>query len=316
MSQQRNDILLISGAAAILVTSLVAGFIWIRPLAATAGGKTPPAAPSGESYVSLITEDNLGFRSSWTRPEDNEDGWTYDLFDAVPTVWDEQLKEYLPRDYTPPVIPDFGIKLVKVGHPRYPLIVRGTLPSPRGEAERIFFLENIDTKQSYDARLNRPVADIGVTPVSFKVVNATDASGAPVRRNVLTIKDSKLSQTLEIDDLAPLEFKDKIDIVLKADAGEPVWTFHAVGATFEHNGSRYTVKGVDLSAGTVTVDKTFTLNPRKGPRTLTETLSVAGISVPPAVGTPAPATTPATPPTGFPLTLPNPSPTGTPNLTQ
>lgn len=312
MSQQRNDIFLISAAGVLLATSLVAGFILIHPLAANAGGKTPPLTPSGESYLSLLVEDNLGFRSSWTRPEDGEDGWVYDLFDAVPTVWDDQLKEYLPRDYTPPVIPDFGIKLVKFGHPRYPLIVRGTLPSPRGEAERIFFLENIETKQSYDVRLNRPVADIGVTPVSFKVVNATDASGAPIRRNVLTVKDSKLSQTLEIDDLAPLEFKDKIDIVFKADAGEPVWTFHAVGVTFEHNGSRYTVKGVDLSAGTVTVDKTFTLNPRKGPRTLTETLSVTVSPAPAAVGTPAPATTPATPASGTPFTLPNPSPTGTP----
>ena len=314
MSQTRNDRLLLAGAALLLVGNLVLGFVWIRPLAEQIGGPPPPVSPSGSAYAGLTTEDTLGFRSNWTRPEENEDGWSYDLFDSVPSIWDEQLREYLPRDYTPPVVPDFGIKLAKLGHPRYPIVVRGTVPHPKGEAERIFFLENIETKQSFDARLNRPVADQGITPVAFKVVPGTDANGTPVKRNVLTIKDAKLGLTLDIDDVAPLEFKDKLDIVLKADAGEPTWTFHAVGASFEHNNASFVVKGVDLAAGTVTVDKTFTLNPRKGPRTFTETLSVAAPAAPaPAEKSPAPA---AEPSTAKPNSLPILSLPGTPTRSQ
>lgn len=308
---QRNDTLLLAGAGTLFLGSLVLGLVWIRPLASEAAARGPSGAPSGAAYPALTPDDELALRANWTRPEDGEDGWSYDLFDSVPTVWDEQLKEYLPRDYTPPVVPDFGIKLAKLGHPRYPVILRMSLASPKGEAERIFFLENLDTKASFEARLNRPVAELGITPVSYKEVTTPDAQGVPVRRKVLTIKDSKLGKTLEIDDIAPLEFKDRIDIVLKADAGEPTWTFSAVGATFEHNGATFVVKGVDLSAGTVTVDKTFTLNPRKGPRTFTETLSLA--SAAPANPAPAPSsTTPAVPaPSGpsteaFPL-FPTPS---------
>ncbi len=291
---QRNDTLLLAGAGALFLGSLVLGLVWIRPMAADASSRGPSGAPAGASYPALTRDDELALRANWIRPEDGEDGWTYDLFDAVPTVWDEQLKEYLPRDYTPPVVPDFGVRLAKLGHPRYPVILRMSLASPKGEAERIFFLENLDTKTSFEARLNRSVPELGITPVAYKEVTTPDAQGVPVRRKVLTIKDSKLGKTLEIDDIAPLEFRDRIDIVLKADAGEPTWTFSAVGATFEHNGATFVVKGVDLAAGKVTVDKTFTLNPRKGPRTFTETLSLA----PAAPATPAPApssTTPAAP---------------------
>ena len=308
---QRNDTLMLAGAGALFVGSLALGLFWIRPMAAEAAQRGPSGAPSGAAYPALTKDDELALRASWTRPEDGEDGWSYDLFDAVPTVWDEQLKEYLPRDYTPPVVPDFGIKLVKLGHPRYPIVLRMTLASPKGEAERIFFLENVETKVSFEARLNRPVPEAGITVTGFKEVISPDSQGVPVRRKVLTIKDSKLGKTLEIDDIAPLEFKDRIDIVLKADVGEATWTFAAVGATFEHNNATFVVKGVDLAAGTVTVDKTFTLNPRKGPRTFTETLPL----VTPAPATPASATSPTKPaapaPTGpstdaFPL-FPTPS---------
>jgi hypothetical protein len=298
---QRNDILKLAGAGAIFIGSLVFGLVWIRPAAKEAAQRGPSGAPSGAAYPVLTQDDEVALRANWTRPEDGEDGWNYDLFDSVPTVWDEQLREYLPRDYTPPVVPDFGIKLVKLGHPRYPVILRTSLASPKGEAERIFFLENLDTKAGFEARLNRPVTELGITAIAFKEVVAPDAQGVPVRRKVLTIKDSKLGKTLEIDDMAPLEFKDRIDIVFKADAGEPTWTFGAVGATFEHNGATYVVKGVDLSAGTVTVDKTFTLNPRKGPRTFTETLSLA----PSAPANPAPAPVPPAPaPNGSPSAFP------------
>lgn len=287
---QRNDFLLIAGAGALLAGSLAVGFAWIGPMASTDFLNSPVGSPGGAAYPALTKDDDLALRSNWTRPEDSEDGWAYDIFDSVPIVWDEQLKEYLPRDYTPPVVPDFGIKLVKLGHPRYPIVLRTTLASPKGEAERIFFLENLDTKSSFEARLNRPIADLGITVTGFKEVVTPDAQGVPVRRKVLTIKDSKVGRTLEIDDIAPLEFKERLDVVLKADAGEPTWTFTAIGATFEHNGATFVLKGVDLAAGTVTVDKTFTLSPRKGPRTFTETLSVAANPDPsPPAKTPAKA---------------------------
>lgn len=303
----RYDKLLIAAAGLFLVGSAAYAFIGLRgdpdqgPKIASQG-----LLPSGADYPLLTKDDTLPLRASWTRPEDNEDGWSYDLFDQVPTVWDEQLKEYLPRDYTPPVIPDFGVRLAKLGHPRYPVMLRGTIAPPPGkpDTDRILFLVNLDTNEDYNARIGKPVPEIGLTPVAFKVVAATAPDGAPVKRSVLTVRDSKLGRDLEIDDQAPLLFKDRVDIVLQADVGTASWTFSGPGAKFEHNAATYVVKGVDLAAGTVTVDKTFTLNPRKGARTLTEVLSVA----PPAPASkdkPAPAT-PAASPAPAPLPFPTP----------
>jgi hypothetical protein len=304
---QRNDKLLLAAAALLLVGSTAFALLGLRD----DSGKRPGVSsqginPSGADYPLLTKEDTFPLRASWTRPEDNEDGWSYDLFDLVPTVWDEQLKEYLPRDYTPPIIPDFGIQLAKLGHPRYPIMVRGTIAPPPGktDADRILFLFNLDTNDDYNARIGKPLTEIGLTPLSFKVVAGTAPDGAPVKRNVLTIRDSKLGRDLEIDDQTPLLFKDKIDIVLRADSGSASWTFHAPGAKFEHNGATYVLKGVDLAAGTVTVDKTFTLNPRKGARTLTEVLSVA--PAPSKEKSPAPAPSPAPTPAAVPAPLPTP----------
>ncbi len=309
----RYDKPLIAAAGLLLVGSAAYAFLGLRsdpaqgPKIASQG-----LLPSGADYPLLTKDDTLPLRASWTRPEDNEDGWSYDLFDQVPTVWDEQLKEYLPRDYTPPVIPDFGVRLAKLGHPRYPVMLRGTIAPPPGkpDTDRILFLVNLDTNEDYNARIGKPVAEIGITPLSYRVVPGTAPDGAPVKRSVLVVRDAKLGRDLEIDDQAPLLFKDKVDIVLQADAGSASWTFGGPGARFEHNGATYVVKGVDLAAGTVTVDKTFTLNPRKGARTLTEVLSVA-VPAPAPAPAPAPKDKPAPAPsaaTPAPAPLPLPTP--------
>lgn len=290
----RYDKLLVAAAGLLLVGSAAYAFLGLgsdpaKGLKVASQG----VAPTGADYPVLTKDDTLPLRASWTRPEDNEDGWTYDLFDQVPTVWDEQLREYLPRDYTAPVIPDFGIRLAKLGHPRYPVMLRGTIAPPPGkpDTDRILFLVNLDTNDDYNARIGKPIPEIGLTPLSFRVVAATAPDGAPVKRNVLVVRDAKLGKDLEIDDQAPLLFKDRIDVVLQAETGSATWTFNAPGAKFEHNNATYVVKGVDLAAGTVTVDKTFTLNPRKGARTLTEVLSVAPLAPKdkPAPAAPAPS---------------------------
>lgn len=272
----RNDTILVGGAGAVFAATVILYFALIKPLAPTEntpmGSLTRP--PAGEDYPATPRAEILGFASNWNRPEENEEGWNYDIFDPVETVWDEQLREYQPKSYTPPVIPPFGIKLVRLGHPRYPIFLRGDIASPKGEDFRILLLENLDTKETFNVNLKKPVSGLGITPLAFRSEKATAPDGAPITRKVLRIKDAKLGRELEIDDIKPLEFTDQIDIVLVASAGTPEWVFHAVGAKFEFSGATYVVKGVDLQAGTVTVDKTFTPNPRKGPKTFTETLSV------------------------------------------
>ena len=300
---QRNDTILAGAAGAVFIASAALYLLVIVPMAPTE--HTPMGSltrqPAGEACPATPRAELIGFASNWNRPEEQEEGWNYDIFDPVETVWDEQLREYQPKSYTPPVIPPFGIKLTRLGHPRYPIVLRGTIASPKGEAARILFLENIETKSSFDGRLNKPIAELGITPLAFRAEKTTAPDGALITRNVLRVRDAKLGKELEIDDIKPLEFADQLDIVLVASAGTPEWVFHAPGATFEFSGATYVVKGVDLAAGTVTVDKTFTPNPRKGSKTFTEILSV---EVPAADNK-------ATPPKSAPATSQaNPSPQG------
>lgn len=304
----RNDTLMVGAAVVAFGAAAALYFTWIKPLApseSTTG--VISRMPAGGDYPQTPRADILSFSSNWSRPEENEEGWNYDIFDPVEIVWDEQLREYQPKSYTPPVIPPFGIKLVRLGHPRYPIVLRGSIASPKGESARILFLENIDTKSSFDARLNKPVSELGITPLAFRTERTTAPDGAPITRNILRIKDSKLGKEVEIDDIKPLEFTDQLDIVLVATAGSPEWVFHGPGAKFEFSNASYVVKGVDLKAGTVTVDKTFTPNPRKGPKTFTETLSVEASSpeTKPAAASSSPASpAPAQPSPSIPPLLP------------
>lgn len=311
----RNDTLMVGAAAVAFVAAVALYFAWIKPLAPADSSATGVLSrlPSGGDYPETPRAEILSFASNWSRPEENEEGWNYDIFDPVEIVWDEQLREYQPKSYTPPVIPPFGIKLVRLGHPRYPIILRGSIASPKGDAARILFLENVDTKSNFDARLNKPISELGITPLAFRTEKTTAPDGAPVTRNVLRIKDSKLGKEIEIDDIKPLEFTDQLDIVLVASAGSPEWVFHGPGAKFEFSNATYVVKGVDLKAGTVTVDKTFTPNPRKGPKTFTETLSVEAPApeTKPAAAPAKPASSPTAPvATPLPSLIP-PSPPGT-----
>lgn len=305
----RNDKILAGAAVSLL---LIAGAAWIFILQPLVPGdrdhdprlKSQTTQIGGEVYPATPRADIFGFSSNWERPEEHDEGWNYDIFDPVETVWDEQLREYQPKSYTPPVIPPFGIRLVRLGHPHYPLILRGSIAPQAGKPEtaRILFIENVDTKNSISANIGKLNSEEGITPLAYRSENYTGEDGAPSKRNILRLKDIKLGKEIEINDVKPVEFSDQLDIVLMANSGAPTWTFHGQGATFEHGGATFVVKGVDLQAGSVTVDKTFTPNPRKGPKTLTETLVIAPVADPksknstPPTDTPKPAPSTLTPP--------------------
>lgn len=305
----RNDKILAGAAVSLL---LIAGAAWIFILQPLVPGdrdhdprlKSQTTQIGGEVYPATPRADIFGFSSNWERPEEHDEGWNYDIFDPVETVWDEQLREYQPKSYTPPVIPPFGIRLVRLGHPHYPLILRGSIAPQAGKPEtaRILFIENVDTKNSISANIGKLNSEEGITPLAYRSENYTGEDGAPSKRNILRLKDIKLGKEIEINDVKPVEFSDQLDIVLVANSGAPTWTFHGQGATFEHGGATFVVKGVDLQAGSVTVDKTFTPNPRKGPKTLTETLVIAPVADPksknstPPTDTPKPAPSTLTPP--------------------
>ncbi len=252
-------------------------------------------------------------------PEENEDGWDYDLFTTIDIAWDPVLNEYVPKRRKVIPLPPFGVSLAKVGHPRYPYVLRFTIMGRKGreEIDRKFAIENVDTKQYYDGcRIGVPLdANTPVVPVSFSVVKEKDKDGFMVSRNVLKLEDKKLGKIVEIDDVKPLEFTDQVDILL-VSTSEPdkSWTLHKKGEKFTYNDALFQVKEVDLAARTVTLDKTFAPNPRKPKKTFTEVLAVpsakpvAAPSAAPASpvpgATPAPAAPAGLPPPTFALPPP------------
>lgn len=317
----RKDIVIICLSALLLTVAGVfsaaklgmieVGFIRpivLDPQASDAQFSELKVAPKGVIYPSTPSpslEDNA---PDVPTPEENEDGWDFDLFTTIDIAWDPVLKEYVPKRRKVIPLPPFGVSLAKVGHPRYPYILRFTIMGRKGreEIDRKFAIENLETKQYYDGcRIGTPLdANTPVVPVSFSVVKEKDKDGFLVSRNVLKLEDKKLGRTIEIDDVKPVEFSDQTDILL-VSTSEPdkSWTLHAQGDKFTYNDALYVVKGVDLAAKTVTLDKTFAPYPKKPKKTFTEVLAIP--SAKPAA--PAAPASPATPGALAPGTPPAPT---------
>jgi hypothetical protein len=308
----RKDLLLIVLGSFLLLLGCVAWLLLIegvapnlvKPLVPEEEGKMQAipqlvTAPKGTVYPPSKRADLEDLVKDWLSPEENEDGWNYDLFTTIDIVWDPVLKDYVPRLKKVIPLPPFGVALAKIGHPTYPYVLKSFLPGRSGKDEdREFFLENTETKEYFDrCKLKKPLsAQLNITPVSYKQVKFKDKDGFTITRNVLTLDDKVLGQLVEIDDVKVLEFTDRtnIELVSTSDPSK-TWLFHGPGDKFTYKEAHYVIKHIDLDAKTVTVDKTFTLEPKKPKKTITEVLSIA----PPAPVTPAAtkSNTPSTPAT-------------------
>lgn len=238
-------------------------------------------------------EDNV---KDWLSPDENEDSWDYDLFTTIDIVWDPVLKDYVPRLRKAEIMPPFGIALVSVGHPTYPFILSSTLKARSGkEEDREFSLQNIKTKQYIDhAKIKKPIEEAPyLTILKYEFRKEKDADGFITDRNVLTVEDRQFGQTVEIDDIKPLQFKGRTDILI-ASTSDPTWslTLHTVGQTFTYKDALYTVKGIDLESKSVTFNKHFAPNPKKPKKTFTEELTVPPPPPPPKAKTPSVEKTP------------------------
>ncbi|MGA0028517.1 MAG: hypothetical protein ACO3IG_00985 [Opitutales bacterium] len=276
----RKDILLVC-LGALLFAGGLAIYLnpgWIAPPVpdqeerAIILAKLRQAPPAGAAYPSMpraSLEDNV---KDWLSPEEDDENWDYDLFTTIDVVWDPSIKEYVPRSRKAEVMPPFGVELVSVGYPTYTFMLSSSTLAPgKKEEDRLFSLKNVKTNRYIDdCKLNKPIPEAPyLTLKSYRVVKGKDADGFPFVRNVLTVDDRQFGQVVEIDDEKPLEFKGRIDIILRS-TDDPAWslTLHALGDKFALNGATFVVKGIDLPGKSVTFEKTIALNPKR-PKKLT-----------------------------------------------
>lgn len=305
----RKDILLVSlgalffaaGLAVYLNPGLIAPPVPDEEGKAAILAKLRQAPPAGAAYPGTVRaslEDNV---KDWLSPEEDDDNWDYDLFTTIDVVWDPSSKEYVPRSRKADVLPPFGVELVSLGYPTYTFMLSSSsLPPSRKEEDRLFSLKNVKTNRYLDdCKLNRPIADAPfLTLKSYRVVKGKDADGFPFVRNILTVDDRQFGQVVEIDDEKPLEFKKRIDIVLRSPE-DPSWTQtlsevegKLLVDKFVLNGATFVVKGIDLPNKSVTFEKSIALNPKR-PKKFTFDQQTLVVPAPPA---PAPKNKPAATP--------------------
>ena len=238
----------------------------IPELKQTPAGVEYPATPK----LALNSE----IKDNWLAPEENDDGWDYDLFTTIDIAWDPSQAEYVPANKKVIPLPPFGVSLVSVGHPTYPYVLRSTVAGKSGkEEDREFSIENTQTKEWFEkCRLKRPLNDkTPVYPLEYKVVKQADG----FQQKILVLDDRLLGRKVTINDEKPLEFKDTIDVVLAAtDDPAKSWTFHKKGDDFKHDKAHYIIKDIDLVNKTVTVEKKYVLDPKKGQRSDQQVLSL------------------------------------------
>jgi hypothetical protein len=242
--------------------------------------------PAGTDYP---TTSKLNLNSEikdWFTPEENDDGWDYDLFTTIDIAWDPSQAEYVPVNKKVIPLPPFGISLTSVGHPTYPYVLRSTLAGKSGkEEDREFSIENTLTKEWFEkCHLKRPLNDkTPVYPIEYKVVKQPDG----IQQKLLVLEDRLLGRKVTINDEKPLEFEDTIDVVIVAtEDPAKTWTFHKKGDDFRYEKAHYIIKDIDLVNKTVTVEKKYILDPKKGQRSDQQVLSL-----------PAPVETKSTTPT-------------------
>lgn len=283
----RKDITFVLGSLVLLILSILA---WGSLYQGWFPGLAKPLVPKdqeGPKDVAELSENPQGTIypntprialkdgvKTWPSPQENDDGWDYDLFTTIDIAWDSLQGEYVPMSRKVIPTPPFGVALVKLAYPRYPYVLRSTMAAKSGkEEDREFTIENVETKTYYErCKLKRPIdPKLPIIPQSFKVEKGAD--GFP--RNVLTLRDNLLNRTITIDDVKPIEFKDTVDIVLVSTSDpSTTWTFHEKGAKFTYQMADYVIKDIDLDNKTVTVDKTFIPVPKKGLKTFTQTLNL------------------------------------------
>jgi hypothetical protein len=181
------------------------------------------------------------------------------------------------------------------------MLSSSSLPPSRKEEDRLFSLKNVKTNRYLDdCKLNRPIPDAPyLTLKSYRVEKGKDADGFPFVRNILTVDDRQFGQVVEIDDEKPLEFKKRVDIILRS-TDDPSWAqnLHQVGDKFELNGATFVVKGIDLPTKSVTFEKTIVLNPKRPSKKTFDQQTLVVPAPPP----PVPKTKPAAPASSAPTT--------------
>jgi hypothetical protein len=299
----KKDLLALFTALGILILSVLAygalseGFFSVKPLVPT-DEERPNAIPElnqKPAGIEYPATPKLALNSEikeWSIPEENDDGWDYDLFTTIDIAWDPSQAEYVPANKKVIPLPPFGVSLLSVGHPTYPYVLRSTLAGKSGkEEDREFSIENIQTKEWFEkCRLKRALNDkTPVFPLEYKVIKQADG----FQQKTLVLDDRLLGRKVTINDESPLEFKDTIDVVIAAtDDPSKSWTLHKKGDDFKHENDHYTIKDIDLINKTVTVEKQYFLpnpkksDPKKGQRSDQQVLSL-----------PAPANTKSAPPT-------------------
>jgi len=287
----KKDLLVLLTALGVLILSVLgyaalsSGFFGVKPLVPadedrekaipelkqTAAGVEYPATPK----LTLNSEITV-----WSTPEENDDGWDYDLFTTIDIAWDPSQAEYVPANKKAIPLPPFGVSLVSVGHPTYPYVLRSTLAGKSGkEEDREFSIENIITKEWFEkCRFKRPLNDkTPVYPLEYKVVKQADG----FQQKTLILDDRLLGRKVTINDEKPLEFVDTIDVVIAAtEDPSKTWTLHKKGDDFKHEKDHYIIKDIDLVNKTVTVEKKYVLlnpkksDPKKGQRSDQQVLSL------------------------------------------
>jgi len=242
--------------------------------------------PAGTAYPATAKLTLNPEIKDWFTPEENDDGWDYDLFTTIDIAWDPSQAEYVPANKKVIPLPPFGVSLVSVGHPTYPYVLRSSMPAKSGkEEDREFSIENTQTKEWFEkCRLKRPLNDkTPVYPMEYKLVKQPDG----IQQKTLVLDDRLLGRKVTINDEKPLEFEDTVDVVITAtDDQAKSWTFHKKGDDFKYEKARYIIKDIDLVNKTVTVEKKYVLDPKKGQRSDQQVLSL-----------PVPVNPKSTPPT-------------------
>lgn len=244
------------------------------------GAPFEPLQPPSVSYTHTQWEE-----PPYQAPEDK--AWRYGVFTPPKIYMDPKtgkLEEVPPEPPIPP--PPFGLKLVSMAHPVYPITFEAYFDGGTGsvaDASLMLYHTGLG-KSSGIVGVGDTIEDWNIRVVDLDVEKTGDATSGIETIATVTIKDEKLGKVFSFSPGEIVELEDQNIITVKPSdppGSSHVWS--EAGDTLRHSGSTYTLMQIDFDKRTITVKKESPV--LEEPVTLTLIEKSAPVTKPTAQGT-------------------------------
>lgn len=187
-----------------------------------------------------------------------ENRWQYGVFTPPKIFLDPQTGQLIPEPPVPPKPkPPFGLQLVSMNHPVYPVQFEAYFESATGLVEdSTVMLYHADRKESSGIqKIGAELSDWGVEIEALEVERVVSQEGLIETVAKVVLKDEKYGRTFRIEPGQTVYLEDKVILSLRLTPSNTEFIWNKVGDSRQNGDVTYTLLQIDFDKKSVTVKK-------------------------------------------------------------